>query len=221
VAGPATEESPPEVAPAPEPAQVDVPREEVAPEPTVVEFSPSDFKGEGLRLGPRRGSTRRRDGDDGPVLLPGQGVPAHQTDVFERSSSQEQAVVEAPPSPSGGSEDGAFDPAELGLPTDPDAIVRYLTHRYRGVGEKTAEVLVERFGPRLFGVLRDDPAAISEAVTTKRAEQVLEAWQIDYERRRARRAGGGDQGDSGEGRSSERGGRRGGRRRGPRGRSES
>ena len=31
-----------------------------------------------------------------------------------------------------------------------DAIVRYLTHRYRGVGEKTAESLVERFGPDLF-----------------------------------------------------------------------
>jgi hypothetical protein len=89
------------------------------------------------------------------------------------------------------------------------------------VGEKTAELLVERFGAALFGVLRDDPAAINDAVTAKRAEQVLEAWQIDYERRRTRRAGGGGNADGGEGRPSERGSRRGGRRRGSRGRSES
>ena len=201
--------------------EVDPPRkEEPAPEPVVVEFSPSELEDQGLRLGPRRGSTRRRDGDDGLVLLPGQGVPAHQTDVFDRAAPAEPAAsgtVEAPSR----SENGAFDAAELGLPTDPEAIVRYLTHRYRGVGDKTAELLVERFGAGLFAVLRDDPAAISNAVTPKRAEQVLEAWQIDYERRRSRRAGGGGGGEAGEGRSSERGGRRGGRRRGSRGRSES
>jgi len=194
--------------------------EERAPEPTVVEFSPSELEDQGLRLGPRRGSTRRRDDDEGLVLLPGQGVPAQQTDVFDRSSNAQPESKEAPPAPAGVGEDG-FDAAELGLPTDPEAIVRYLTHRYRGVGDKTAELLVERFGAGLFGVLRDDPAAINDAVTPKRAEQVLEAWQVDYERRRTRRSGPGGNGDGGDGRSSERSGRRGGRRRGPRGRSES
>jgi hypothetical protein len=188
----------------------------------VVEFSPSGFEEQGLRLGPRRGSTRRRDGDDGLVLLPGQGVPAQQTDVFDRSASSEPEARAAAPSAPAGAHDGGFDLGELGLPTDPEAIVRYLTHRYRGVGDKTAELLVERFGAGLFGVLRDDPAAINDAVTPKRAEQVLEAWQIDYERRRTRRAGGAAGAEGGEGRSSERGGRsRGGRRRGSRGRSES
>jgi uncharacterized protein (TIGR00288 family) len=194
--------------------------EKLAPGPTVVEFSPSEPGDQGLRLGPRRGSTRRRDGDDGLVLLPGQGVPAHQTDVFDRPSSAEPPTREDA-GPASRGHDGSFDAAELGLPTDPEAIVRYLTHRYRGVGEKTAELLVERFGSGLFGVLRDDPAAINDAVTPKRAEQVLEAWQIDYERRRTRRSGSGGNVDGGEGRSSERGGRRGGRRRGSRGRTES
>ncbi len=61
--------------------------------------------------------------------------------------------------------------------------MRYLAHRYRGVGEKTAEALVEEFGTDVFRVLRDDPDAIHDVVTGKRAEQVLEAWQADYERR--------------------------------------
>jgi hypothetical protein len=117
---------------------------------------------------------------------------------------------------------GDFDAAALGLPSDPAAIVRYLTHRYRGVGEKTAESLVERFGADLFRVLRDDPDAIGAAVTSKRAEQVLEAWRGDYERRLARRAGAGGSSGDAEPASADRGGRRGGgRRRGSRGRANS
>jgi hypothetical protein len=61
-----------------------------------------------------------------------------------------------------------------------------MTHRYKGVGEKTAETLVERFGSDIFRTLRDDPKAISSAVPANRAEQVLEAWASDYERRAGR-----------------------------------
>jgi hypothetical protein len=204
--------------PEPETVSRPEPEEEISSEPTVVEFSPGELEDQGLRLGPRRGSTRRRDDDDGPILLPGQGVPSGHTEVGDDAMRPVPSAGDPLPQTSGGN--GAFDPSELGLPTDPEAIVRYLTHRYRGVGEKTAELLVERFGAGLFGVLRDDPGAISDAVTAKRAEQVLEAWQIDYERRRTRRSGGAAISD--EGRPSERGSRRGGsRRRGSRGRSES
>ena len=93
-----------------------------------------------------------------------------------------------------------------------NSIVRYLAHRYKGVGDKTAETLVERFGPDLFSTLRDDPAAISAAVPPARAEQVLEAWRADYSRRTAGESDGG-------GSASGRGGRRGGRGRGSRSRS--
>ncbi len=142
----------------------------------VVEIEPDELDSSGLRLGPRRGSTRRRGDEEPPSLFEGQVVTG--TDV-----ATEQA------GPSGDGDREALDASALGLPTDPDAIVRYLSHRYRGVGEKTAETLVERFGTGLFATLRDRPEAISEAITPKRAEQVLEAWKADYERRTARSGG--------------------------------
>jgi hypothetical protein len=97
----------------------------------------------------------------------------------------------------------------LGLPSEPDAILRYLTHRYRGVGEKTAETLVAEFGAALFKTMHEDPSAIERVIPANRAEQVLEAWRSDYERRTTGKTS--EQGGSG-------GERNGGRRRG-RGRS--
>ncbi len=187
-------------------------REATPSGPSVIDIDPSELEDVGRRLGPRRGSTRRRHDEEGPSLFEGQvvtspsGSYAYEAEDGDRSAPAEGA--------------SPLDAGALGLPTEPDAIVRYLTHRYRGVGEKTAESLVERFGMELFRVLRDDPEAIREAVTPKRAEQVLEAWQTDYERRIGRQSGGGDGTGGGENRS-ERGGRRGGRRRGSRGRSDS
>lgn len=143
----------------------------------VVEIEPTDADTSGLRLGPRRGSTRRRTHDDTPSLFGGQVV---------------QGAEGAAPAPEPTGDGVGADPVDLsslGLPTDPDAIVRYLAHRYRGVGEKTAETLVERFGTDLFATLRDRPEAITEAVTPKRAEQVLEGWKADYERRTLRAKG--------------------------------
>jgi hypothetical protein len=205
----------PEAQPEPEP-EIEV-SEDVEPSPSVVEIRPSDFGDVGLRLGPRRGSTRRRGGEaDGPILLAGQAVPR----VSEPAEPNDP--VDAPssgPSTDRGAESGAddFDASALGLPSEPDSILRYLTHRYRGVGEKTAESLVQRFGADLFQVLRDDPDSITAVITPKRAEQVLEAWRIDYERRTGR----GKDTERGDGRSAERGSRRGGRRRGPRSRDQS
>ncbi len=188
-----------------------------AGEPALIEIDPDEVSDVGRRLGPRRGSTRRRYEDDAPSLFEGQVVSSPHHD----EPDQETVGAAAAPVGTSAGNSGPFDAGELGLPTDPDAIARYLTHRYRGVGEKTAESLVERFGTDLFRVLRDDPDAIKAAVTPKRAEQVLEAWHTDYERRLGRRSGGGDGGGGGDNSRSERGGRRGGRRRGPRGRNES
>ncbi len=147
---------------------------------SVVEIDPDELKTPGLRLGPRMGSTRRRGDDELPSLFEGQVVGAAEFST----ASHEQG-----PDGGGDGDDGGLDPTSLGLPTDPDAIVRYLAHRYRGVGEKTAETLVERFGTDLFATLRDHPEAIAEAITPKRAEQVLEGWQADYERRTGRARG--------------------------------
>ncbi|MEJ2204736.1 MAG: NYN domain-containing protein [Gemmatimonadota bacterium] len=183
------------------------------PTPTVIELDPSELGHGGLRLGPRRGTTRRRE-SDGPALLAGQ-VVAPSTEAPQGSDGK-RSTAEAPAARGSGS----LDASALGLPTDPEAIVRYLAHRYRGVGQKTAESLVDRFGADLFRVLRDDPAAITATVTTKRAEQVLDAWSLDYERRRARVAGGEGESTSGRGASGEGGDRRKGRHRAPRDRHE-
>jgi hypothetical protein len=210
--------------PEPRPERRPEPKSEPKPEPrtSVVEINPAQLGDQGLRLGPRRGSTRRRGDEDALVfLLPGQTVAAPSfTPSTERAPEPRAPTAPETPGSSAGTPtaDGPLDATALGLPTEPAAIVRYLTHRYRGVGEKTAELLVEQFGADLFRVFRDDPEAISAAVTPKRAEQVLEAWKIDFERRQGRRAGGVQ--DAPESRSGDRG-RRGSRRRGPRGRSES
>ena len=118
-------------------------------------------------LGPRRGSTRRRHAEGPPPLLEGQALPA----------GREEPGGLAPELTT-----GPVNPELLGLPTDADAQIRYLTN-YRGVGRKTAEALVEGFGNELYTVLQHEPHRLGNVVPTGRAEQVLEAWRADYERR--------------------------------------
>ncbi|MEX2465912.1 MAG: NYN domain-containing protein [Gemmatimonadota bacterium] len=173
--------------------------------PTVIEVKATK-DGKGLKLGPRRGSTRRRSSSEDTVpLFEGQTVAAPSSK--ERGSStkdaprqerstttvtqEKSAASEASPSGSAPAAEtaapsatgGGIDLKALGLPTDPDAIVRYMTHRYKGVGQKTAETLVDQFGADVFTVLRDDPERIKNAVPARRGEQVLEAWELDYDRR--------------------------------------
>jgi len=80
----------------------------------------------------------------------------------------------------------AVDLQRLGLPTDSDAQVRYLTHRYQGVGKKTAEKLVEGFGEDIFTVFQEEPQRVQDVIPSARAETVLKQWKEDYDRRRAR-----------------------------------
>ena len=179
-------------------------------DPMIVEVRPSDLGDLGLRLGPRRGSTRRRGADDQPLLFEGQAFAASSpaADAPAAAAPVESASAPVAEAPAGGD----VDLDSLGLPSDPDAIVRYLTHRYKGVGDKTADTLVGRFGADLFRTLRDDPAAISVAVPRARAEKLLDAWRADYTRRTSGESDGGpNKGGSG--------GRKGGRGRGPRSRS--
>ncbi|MYH49297.1 MAG: hypothetical protein F4151_07135 [Gammaproteobacteria bacterium] len=77
----------------------------------------------------------------------------------------------------------AFDPARLGLPTDASAVQRYLANRYRGVGEKTAERLIEAFGDRVFHVLHDSPDKVNGVLPRNRVAKLAEAWQDDFSRR--------------------------------------
>ena len=185
-------------------------------EPVVVDVLPPS-EDEGRRLGPRRGSTRRRGGDDPPPFFdesPGTAKTSASTPngtaktSHDRSDDGRGAAKTEGASPSSG-EGTAID--SLGLPSDPGAIVRYMTHRYKGVGEKTAETLVDRLGTDLFNTLHERPESIASIVPPGRAEQVLEAWRSDYERRTG---GNRSDGDSGGGNARRGGGREQGRGRG-------
>ena len=247
----APQASAPDPAPAPEAPAAQAPPpppEPPAPEPTVVEVEPPRRSWFGLKLGPRRGSTRRRADEDAPTLLAGQTAtppkqsqeappatsapPVQSTEVAStvrddtgsaRDDGRRERSSRSDASESGGSwsdsrpdegdnhrgdhgddhgSGGAVSIEELALPSENGAIVRYLAHRYKGVGEKTAETLVEALGSDIFRTMQEDPDAIARIVPPKRAEQVLAAWQADYERR-ASSMGGTESGDSS--------GRRGGR----------
>jgi uncharacterized protein (TIGR00288 family) len=68
----------------------------------------------------------------------------------------------------------------LGLPTDADAVMAHLTS-YKGVGRKTAEAVLDAFGPAgAFQALEDQPERVREVVGGgKRAETLLDAWRDD------------------------------------------
>ena len=76
-----------------------------------------------------------------------------------------------------------LDVKALGLPSTATSIQRYLAHRYKGVGVKTAERLVEQFGVEVFQVLQAEPERIRKVLPRLRADSVLTSWTADYERR--------------------------------------
>ncbi|MCY3612155.1 MAG: NYN domain-containing protein [Gemmatimonadetes bacterium] len=77
-----------------------------------------------------------------------------------------------------------FDPKALGLPATEGSIKSYLANRYKGVGVKTAERLVDAFGAEVFSVLHREPDRVRKAVRA-RANSVMAAWEGDYKRRSA------------------------------------
>ena len=77
----------------------------------------------------------------------------------------------------------SYDAKALELPTTVASIKSYLANRYKGVGIKTAERLVDHFGAEVFKVLHDDPNRARKVLSRARADSVLDQWAIDYERR--------------------------------------
>ncbi|MBT8398144.1 MAG: NYN domain-containing protein [Gemmatimonadetes bacterium] len=171
-------------------------------------------------LGVRRGGSRGRKQEDGPPpLLDGQvvtrgGARAPDSDVSamdvggdpasagpkattprisrsRRSRTRDQSPTPGPDQSRSSSEE-VVDIGALGLPTDPPALIRYLTNSYKGVGSKTAERLVEEFGPGLFEVLQNEPERLGSVLRAGRLEQLLEGWKADL----ARRSGRTDPGDA-------------------------
>ena len=77
-----------------------------------------------------------------------------------------------------------FDWKALELPTSAASIEKYLAHRYKGVGVKTAERLVKHFGTDVFKVLQHEPERVRKVLPRLRADSVLTSWATDFERRR-------------------------------------
>ena len=76
-----------------------------------------------------------------------------------------------------------YDAKALGLPTTVASIKSYLANRYKGVGVKTAERLVEHLGADVFKVLHDEPDRVRKVLSRARADSVLSQWANDYQRR--------------------------------------
>jgi len=176
-----------------------------AAEPIVQEFSVGEFVSDdtpGRRLGPRGGTTRRR-GDGPPPLFEGQGLgspavaaPAARTDQpdqdleddFDVGHSADVEQPDAPDTAPAAEPLVAIDAEALGLPTDRDAQIIYLTTSYKGIGEKTAEQVADAFGERLFEVLNSEQDRVRDLLSPARADQLLAAWEEDIERRVVRLA---------------------------------
>ncbi|TVP49831.1 MAG: NYN domain-containing protein [Gemmatimonadales bacterium] len=79
----------------------------------------------------------------------------------------------------------ASDLPQLGLPSDAESIRQYLMNSYKGVGQKTADTLVEAHEDNLFEVMESQPDMIRSLLPAARAEKLLEQWVDDVARRRA------------------------------------
>jgi uncharacterized protein (TIGR00288 family) len=190
--------------------EVRAPRPEAPPaQAPGAETAAADAR-ESRRLRPRLSARRRGMKDEPPPLFEGQVVAAEAPPGDEPSRAPDEAPVteapvtgapatEAPPTPRderGSAEapafdvargpDEVYDPSELRLPTGRSSVVKYLSNSYRGVGQKTAENLVDALGEDLFRVLQTDPDRVARILTPARAEKVLEGWREDFARRRSR-----------------------------------
>ncbi len=167
-------------------------------------------------LGVRRGGTRARKGEDGPPPflegqvvgvtgdsgsaqetlpledqreeLPGDSTPSTaRTPRGRRGTPRPRVQEDSPvtPPPSG----QPLDIGGLGLPTDGPALIRYLANSYKGVGQKSAERLVNEFGSGLFEVLHREPERLGSVIRADRVDQLIEGWRTDLGRRLERMAG--------------------------------
>lgn len=76
--------------------------------------------------------------------------------------------------------------AELGLPTDAGEIASYMVSAYTGVGPKSVQSLIEKFGAsRVFEALESKPDAVRDVMGSARGDRLLQAWSRDVAARRA------------------------------------
>jgi ribonuclease E len=85
---------------------------------------------------------------------------------------------------------GRFDPTALGLPRSAGDVATYIATTYSGIGPKSVEALIQRFGgSRVFDALENRPDQVREVMGSARGDRLLAAWAKDVRARR--RASGG------------------------------
>ncbi|HET9985090.1 MAG TPA: NYN domain-containing protein [Longimicrobiales bacterium] len=188
---------------APEPAAA-----EAAVQPERVEAAPpaEEAGRRGRRGGRGRGRKRGGEGaaaEAAPTEAPAEVVePAPEPEIRPEPEAEVQPMAaEAAPVPApraarargrgraapvavpaaGGTRDFA---EALGLPTEREPVIQYLVGRYKGVGQKTAESLVDALGAgSVFTTLQHEPNKVRDLVGGRRAGTILDAWAADYAQR--------------------------------------
>jgi uncharacterized protein (TIGR00288 family) len=155
-------------------------------------------------LGFRRGSRGRGAPSGPPPLLEGQAArvskPAGVAEPQSAVKSEPAAEPAAASSPRGrrspakkassrGRAD-AFDAAALGLPRDAAEVSTYIARNYKGVGPKSVQALIERFGAgHVFEAFETKQDQVREVMGAARGDRLLEAWAADVAGRRSRSGG--------------------------------
>jgi uncharacterized protein (TIGR00288 family) len=146
----------------------------------------------GREAAPKKAAQLEFGGSDGEAAAPPKKAgkaarPAATADEAPaRKTPPRQPAKKAARKASPGSD--SIDAAELGLPRAAGEIARYIATNYKGVGPKSVEALLERFGAgRIFDALQNRPDEVRSIMGTGRGDRLLQAWTADLA---ARRAGG-------------------------------
>ena len=106
-----------------------------------------------------------------------------------KSKAAEAKESKAAAAPKSKAADAKAAPELVGLPTDAEGVMSYLTTRYKGVGVKTAEALIGAFGADgVFRALHAEPERVRELLGARRTEALLKGWESDLAQRRAEAA---------------------------------
>jgi uncharacterized protein (TIGR00288 family) len=124
----------------------------------------------------------------------GQAPAAAQKDEKPPARPAAEAKTETPKKTAGGGAKKAaktaasparLDTAALGLPRDAGDVATYIATTYKGIGPKSVEALIERFGAsRVFDALENRPDQVRDVMGAARGDRLLAAWGKDVRARR-------------------------------------
>jgi uncharacterized protein (TIGR00288 family) len=168
--------------PAPQQVAEEQPAAEAQPEPQPAEAVDAGGETEAAREEARRGRRGRGRGRRGGARAEGGEAPA--TDAAEAEAAPPPSDGAQPAVEQAVSAEATGATADFGLPSEPQAIEDYITTRYHGVGRRTAQSLVQAFGPRVFDAMEEDPDSV-RSLLGRRANALLQQWGEDRDQRAA------------------------------------